>query len=130
MQPTTWGSPRIAEAPIDPETMYDRIDDSFDAMLSSHSGATRPTYGVAGTVWHDTDNAELYHFTGVFDSLLLGVDANGDVTIPAGNLIVTTPETPASATATGTVGTIAWDTGFIYVCTATDTWVRAAIATW
>jgi hypothetical protein len=38
--------------------------------------------------------------------------------------------TPASASDTGTVGTIAWDTGYIYVCTATDTWERVAIATW
>jgi hypothetical protein len=38
--------------------------------------------------------------------------------------------TPASASATGTMGTIAWDTGYIYVCTATNTWERVAIATW
>tara|TARA_R110000803_G_scaffold79565_3_gene145243 strand:- start:1424 stop:1780 length:357 start_codon:yes stop_codon:yes gene_type:complete len=38
--------------------------------------------------------------------------------------------TPASASATGTTGTIAWDTSYIYVCTATDTWKRVAIATW
>jgi hypothetical protein len=38
--------------------------------------------------------------------------------------------TPASASATGTAGTIAWDTGYVYVCTATDTWERVAIATW
>ena len=38
--------------------------------------------------------------------------------------------TPASASATGTIGTIAWDTGYIYVCTATDNWERVAIATW
>tara|TARA_R110002167_G_scaffold100792_1_gene262683 strand:+ start:31 stop:429 length:399 start_codon:yes stop_codon:yes gene_type:complete len=38
--------------------------------------------------------------------------------------------TPANASATGTAGTIAWDTGYIYVCTATDTWKRVAIATW
>ena len=38
--------------------------------------------------------------------------------------------TPASASATGTIGTIARDTGYIYVCTATDAWKRVAIATW
>lgn len=38
--------------------------------------------------------------------------------------------TPASAGATGVAGQILWDTGFIYVCTATNTWLRAAIATW
>jgi hypothetical protein len=43
---------------------------------------------------------------------------------------ITTAQTPASAAATGTAGTIAWDSSYIYVCTATNTWKRAAIATW
>lgn len=38
--------------------------------------------------------------------------------------------TPASATATGVAGTITWDANYIYVCTATNTWKRTAIATW
>jgi hypothetical protein len=37
---------------------------------------------------------------------------------------------PASATATGTLGEIRIDASFIYVCTATNTWKRAAITTW
>jgi len=37
---------------------------------------------------------------------------------------------PASATATGTAGDLRYDSGYIYVCTATDTWKRVAIATW
>ena len=38
--------------------------------------------------------------------------------------------TPASATATGTTGEIQWDSNYIYVCTATNTWKRVAINTW
>ena len=37
---------------------------------------------------------------------------------------------PASATATGTTGEIRITAGFIYVCTAANTWVRTALATW
>lgn len=37
---------------------------------------------------------------------------------------------PATATATGTVGDIRITAGFIYVCTATNTWVRASLVTW
>jgi hypothetical protein len=37
---------------------------------------------------------------------------------------------PASASASGTAGQIAYDANYIYVCTATDTWKRVAIATW
>lgn len=37
---------------------------------------------------------------------------------------------PASATATGTTGEIRVDANYIYICTATNTWKRVAIATW
>lgn len=38
--------------------------------------------------------------------------------------------TPASASATGVTGTMAWDTSYIYVCTATNTWKRTALTSW
>lgn len=38
--------------------------------------------------------------------------------------------TPSSATDTGNAGDIAWDANYIYVCTALNTWKRAALATW
>ena len=38
--------------------------------------------------------------------------------------------TPASATATGIAGEVAWDANYIYVCTAANTWKRVAISTW
>lgn len=37
---------------------------------------------------------------------------------------------PETATSAGTAGQIAYDDSFIYVCVATDTWVRTALATW
>ena len=37
---------------------------------------------------------------------------------------------PASATAVGSVGDIAADSSYIYVCVAQNTWVRAALSTW
>ena len=49
--------------------------------------------------------------------------------VNASTLKVTTA-TPASAAATGVAGTIVWDASYIYVCTATNTWKRVAIATW
>ena len=39
-------------------------------------------------------------------------------------------KTPASASAVGIAGEIAWDTDYIYVAVATNTWKRVAIATW
>jgi len=37
---------------------------------------------------------------------------------------------PASASAAGTAGSYAVASGFLYVCVATNTWQRVAIATW
>ena len=39
-------------------------------------------------------------------------------------------KTPASAGAAGVLGEITYDASYIYVCTATNTWKRVAIATW
>lgn len=37
---------------------------------------------------------------------------------------------PSTATSAGVAGTVAWDANYFYVCTATNTWVRTALATW
>ena len=37
---------------------------------------------------------------------------------------------PATASSTGTAGDIRYDSGYVYICVATDTWKRAALATW
>lgn len=61
------------------------------------------------------------------------VDSTGVVTATpsttAGTAVVR-GSVPATATSTGVAGQIATDGSFIYVCTATNTWVRAALATW
>lgn len=36
---------------------------------------------------------------------------------------------PATAVATGTVGTITYDSNYLYVCVAANTWKRAALST-
>jgi hypothetical protein len=51
------------------------------------------------------------------------------LTVGSGGLFVAT-KTPASAGDTGSAGQIAWDSSYIYVCTASNTWKRVAIATW
>jgi hypothetical protein len=54
--------------------------------------------------------------------------STGDGTISGQHRLVGTA--PASATATGTAGDIRYDADYIYICTATNTWKRAAITTW
>jgi lysophospholipase L1-like esterase len=52
------------------------------------------------------------------------LDVNSDT------IRVRTARTPASAADTGNQGDITWDTDFVYVCVATNTWKRAALSTW
>jgi len=47
-----------------------------------------------------------------------------------GNVTLSAPGVPATASAPGTAGSISWDGDYVYVCVATDTWKRATISTW
>lgn len=48
----------------------------------------------------------------------------------AGQLRVTAPVVPSATGDVGTAGEIVWDSSNIYVCVATNSWKRVAIATW
>jgi microcystin-dependent protein len=53
--------------------MADAIQDAVDAINSGHIGTGRPSYAVAGTVWHDDVSStvtEVYVFDGTTDILL------------------------------------------------------------
>lgn len=67
-------------------------------------------------------------------SLMIGNQISGTPTasldVFGNTLRVRTAKTPATATEACDAGTIVWDTGFVYVCTATNVWKRAALATW
>ena len=55
---------------------------------------------------------------------------SGKLDVNDDHIRVRTAKTPASAGAAGNAGDIAWDSGFVYVCVATNSWVRAALAAW
>jgi hypothetical protein len=80
-----------------------------------------------------TGEAKLFHISGGtatqrLATSTLGIDVNG--TTETDKLRITTSSAPSSATDTGTVGEIAWDANYIYVCVGTNTWKRVAISTW
>ena len=98
---------------------------------SSIQGATGPT-GAAGPTGP----------TGATGATGVGLQGNtgptgpqGDPGGPTGPTGPTGPSaitngTIATATATGTAGDVKWDSNYIYVCIATDTWKRTPINTW
>jgi hypothetical protein len=68
---------------------------------------------------------------GAVDTLLLLIAGVATQVLPD-NLTVGKIKTgtPASAAASGVAGQVRWDSSFIYICVATNTWKRVAIATW
>ena len=56
-------------------------------------------------------------------------DATVDIVGTEVNLtgIIKQPQATKAADATGTTGQIAWDSDYIYICTATNTWKRVAL---
>jgi hypothetical protein len=51
-------------------------------------------------------------------------------TLNVAGIRFTASNPPATASSNGVAGTITWDSGYIYICVATNTWKRVAISTW
>ena len=60
--------------------------------------------------------------TGVVTATTFDGNVSGEVTLEGA--------APATATSTGTAGDIRYDANYVYVCVATNTWKRSALATW
>ena len=88
---------------------------NFASMLES-TGETKLFYNGGGS------NAQKLATSNT------GVSVTG--TTETDKLRITTSSAPSSATDTGTVGEIAWDANYIYVCVGTNTWKSVAISTW
>lgn len=56
------------------------------------------------------------------------INLTSDVKVNGKFNVIGTP--PAAATSTGKQGDIIWDSGYIYICVANNTWKRSAITTW
>ena len=52
-----------------------------------------------------------------------------NVNIFAANLVISN-SVPATASSNGIAGTIRYDSSYVYVCVANNTWKRAALSTW
>ena len=133
-QAPNFGVPR--SGPVAPDVMAGRIDDNFDAQISSHSGASRPAYAVAGTLWLSTATAgkhKYYFFDGTNDHLVVTIDtATGAVIYSNGtvdNALATKAPKSVYATKTGNYTAVAADAGATHRYTAAATVSLTAAAT-
>lgn len=77
-QAATWSIPTTG--PATPTAFATRANDSYNALLSAHSGTARPSYAVAGTLWYNTSNSTLFLFNGTTD-LAVYPDANNSIAL-------------------------------------------------
>jgi hypothetical protein len=98
----------------------------FRVTVNASGNYAMRAYGTSGSV----------PYLGFFNTTPI-VQPTGDIRAALDALGLTTAAayilvegTPASAAATGVKGTIQYDSSYIYICTATNTWKRVAIATW
>ena len=86
---------------------------------------------TVGDLWWDSDEGDL---------LVYYNDGNSSQWVDIGNGVrgaqgatgaaTASSSAPTSATSTGTAGTIAYDSNYVYICVATNTWRRVAISSW
>jgi len=75
-------------------------------------------------------NFSQYSTTGTTQNISARKTFTSGITISGSTFIITPSRTIATSGVTGTIGEIAWDSNYIYVCVATNRWKRSAIASW
>ena len=61
---------------------------------------------------------------------IVALDVNGGMRIQSDSIAIQNSKTPSSASDTGQAGQICWDTNYLYVCVASNTWKRIALSSW
>lgn len=105
---------------------FDKINDNFSELYAT---------GPAGANF-DLSNNDI-EATNSNGGINLVPNGTGKVVVEDDSLTIQTSRTPASAVgaAGDTAGMVAWDSSYVYVCSAnydgsTSIWRRAAIASW
>jgi hypothetical protein len=79
----------------------------------------------AGDLWWESDTGRLKIYYQDTDS-----SQWVDVNAPLRQDRIASTGAPASASSTGVAGDIRYDSGYVYIAVATNTWKRAALTTW
>jgi hypothetical protein len=82
--------------------------------------------------YNDQKSTETLRLTGSGAATTAGVTAvlTGSLKSTGNLMVISTAKTPIANNDAGEIGTVCWDSSYIYVCIATNTWKRAAISTW
>ena len=107
---------------VDNVTIVADVDGVITAIGGGSGGVrvdnVNPPNPTVGTLWYDTVDGRTYiYYNGTW------VDSNPTNIATAGTA-------PLTSTSNGIPGQIAYDSGFVYICVAENTWKRAPLSTW
>jgi hypothetical protein len=119
--------------------LRDSLDGFNDTIWTSDFGGEIYTDGDEAPIYTTGEESAIYT-VGPYSNISAG-HATSRIGVGTGSplcpldiagdtLAIRTDKTPASAGATGSKGEICKDTNYLYVCVDTNTWKRAALATW
>ena len=110
------------------------------SRLELTSNATPGFYEYTFNVAESSANLVYIYSAEIAYTNTVSVASDGNIVLPGSDSSITyidgslaAPQiigVPANATANGVPGQTAFDSNYIYICTAANTWKRAAIATW
>lgn len=102
-------------------------------LPGSSMGLDAPFGNAAFRMFSDVGNLQYVAPNGNADWYIGGnnsLSVTAQKTIVWGRLRLAATATPSSAGAAGEVGDVAWDTDYVYMCVAVNTWKRAALTAW
>jgi len=101
------------------------VNSTVSSIAKATISDTAPGGASVGDLWWESDTGRLKILYNDTDTTQW-VDASP----PLQQDRIATSAAPATATSTGTAGEIRYDSGYVYICVATNTWKRAALTTW
>ncbi|SFJ15599.1 hypothetical protein [Planctomicrobium piriforme] len=106
---------------------------SFDLYEFRVSGAKRGAItknGTGGIELNTTGSYPVSLMSGNSKTGILTTSPTAPLDVNGDSIRIRTAKTPSSATDTGNAGDVCWDSSYVYICVATNTWKRAALSTW
>ncbi len=112
-------------------TPFERLKMEWDTTNHvARIGTSKGTGGTARDLAFITDDQVRMTIYGGGGLNVAGGLTAWSLEATSGPIRMTTSSPPASTGATGNAGQFTWDSGFLYICTAANTWKRVAVATW
>lgn len=115
------------------DLVLSKVDFTLGITLENSNGSLivfkSPSVAPVGIIEYQHSSSSFKFYTDSLERVTIA-SSGAHLQINGDRLKISTPKTPASASDTGTTGEICWDSNYIYVCTATNTWKRAALSTW